>query len=293
MKIKKSKAEKTFEAFNVLLLTAIMMITVYPFLYVFFASLSDADLLMAHSGVLLSPLGLNFSAYKGVISNPMILQGYKNTLLILFFGVMVNLLLTSFGAYFLSRKNVLWQKAIMKLIIFTMFFNGGLIPTYINIRELGLYNNLLALILPCAISTFNLIIMKTYMDGIPIAFEEQATIDGANDFIILFRIIIPIAMPSVAVMILYYGVFHWNSWFSAMIYISDRSLLPLQVILREILIQNDTAQMASYSSELGKNNISETIKYATIIITTLPVLFVYPFLQKYFVKGVMIGGVKG
>lgn len=242
------------------------------------------------------PRGFTTAAYNMVFKNPNILTGYKNTLIVLIAGTSINLLITSFGAYVLSRKNFAIRKAMMIGIIFTMYFSGGLIPSYLlTYNTLGLGNNLLALILPGAISTWNLIVMRTSFMSIPDSLEESATIDGANDFIILFRIILPVSLPVVAVMILFYGVGHWNSWFSAMVYLRDRELYPLQLILREILILSSTDSMMIDMVGAGEDReaLGESIKYATIIVATLPILFVYPFLQKYFVKGVMVGALKG
>jgi putative aldouronate transport system permease protein len=184
------------------------------------------------------------------------------------------------------------KNPIMMLIVFTMFFSGGLIPNYLLVSELGMLNTRWALIIPGAISTYNLIIMRTSFQGIPASLEESAKIDGANDFTILFRIILPLSLPIVSVMILFYGVSHWNAWFNALLYLRDRDLYPLQLVLREILITNSTDSMTTGASDIDKALISETIKYAAIIVATVPVLFLYPFLQKYFVKGVMIGAVK-
>jgi putative aldouronate transport system permease protein len=250
---------------------------------------------MAHQGILLKPLGFSFAAYEMVFKNPMIARGYMNTIMIVFLGVTLNMLFTAVAAYFVSRKNVMWSKTVMIMIIITMYFNGGLIPNYFNIKQLGLYDSLWSLILPGIISTFNLIIMRTAFLAVPDSLEESARLDGANHFIILFKIILPLTMPTVAVLILYYAVGHWNGWFNAMIYLRSRTKFPLQLVLREILIQNDSSSMtAGMSGDTGdKLAISETIRYATIIVATLPILCVYPFLQKYFVKGVMVGAVKG
>jgi putative aldouronate transport system permease protein len=230
-----------------------------------------------------------------VFRNPMIVGGYINTIIIVVAGVTINITFTAIAAYFVSRKNVMWSKAMMIMIIITMYFNGGLIPNYFNIKDLGLYDSLWSLMLPGAISTFNLIIMRTAFLGVPDSLEESARLDGANHFVILFRIILPLTMPTVAVLVLYYAVGHWNAWFNAMIYLKSRSKFPLQLILREILIQNDTTSMtAGIAGDSGdKLSIAETIKYASIIVATVPILCVYPFLQKYFVKGVMVGAVKG
>ncbi|MCL6457989.1 MAG: carbohydrate ABC transporter permease, partial [Gorillibacterium sp.] len=177
-------------------------------------------------------------------------------------------------------------------IVFTMFFSGGLIPTYLNMKNLGLIDSRLALILPAAISTWNLLVMRTSFAQIPVALEESARIDGANDFTILFRVVIPVSLPIMAVMTLFYGVGYWNSYMDALIYLRDRNLYPLQMVMQEILIANNTDSMMSTVSDVDKGLIQETIKYATIIVATVPILMLYPFLQRYFVKGVMLGSIK-
>jgi putative aldouronate transport system permease protein len=295
MSIKVSKGERVFDVFNIFFMIIVMVVTLYPLIHVLFASISDGAELMKHQGILIKPLGFNFEAYRLVFRNPMIMQGYTNTLIIIVVGVVINILLTAIAAYFVSRKNVMWSKTLMIMIIITMYFNGGLIPNYFNIKELHLYDTLWSLILPGAISTFNLIIMRTAFLAVPDSLEESARLDGANHFTILFRIIFPLTMPTVAVLILYYAVAHWNAWFNAMIYLRTRTKFPLQLILREILIQNDaTAMTATSGVDSGEQlAIAETIRYATIIVATVPILCVYPFLQKYFIKGVMVGAVKG
>lgn len=295
MSIKTSVGEKVFDIFNIFVMLLVIVVTIYPLLHVVFASLSDGTQLMTHQGILLHPLGFSTKAYGLVFRNPMIIRGYVNTLILVVGGVTVNIIFTTIAAYFVSRKNVMWSKTLMILIIITMYFNGGLIPNYLNIRQLGLYDTLWSLILPGAISTFNMIIMRTAFLAVPDSLEESARIDGANHFIILFRILVPLTMPTVAVLILYYAVGHWNGWFNAMIYLKSRTNFPLQLILREILINNDSTSIAAGATgDAGDQlSISETIRYATVIVATLPILCVYPFLQKYFVKGVMIGAVKG
>ncbi|TCL53672.1 carbohydrate ABC transporter membrane protein 2 (CUT1 family) [Hydrogenispora ethanolica] len=288
----KSSRDRIFDFINITLLTFLMVITLYPFLYVIFASLSDPSRIMAYPGLLYKPLGFSLGAYKAVIKNPNIFTGYVNTCFLVTVGVAVNITMTALGAYFLSRKNVLWGKVVMFFIVFTMFFNGGLIPLYFTVKGLRLDNSLCALILPTAINTFNLIIMRTAFMAIPDSIEESAKIDGAGHLLILFRIIVPLAMPTIAVMILFYGVGHWNAWFQAMIFLQNRELFPLQLILREILLMNDSFQMAMGANVGDQEMISETIKYAVIIVATLPILCLYPFLQKYFVKGVMVGSLK-
>jgi putative aldouronate transport system permease protein len=293
MIIKRSKGEKVFNVFNIIFMIAMMIITIYPLLHVVFASVSDSNELLAHRGLLLKPVGFNFSAYNMVFKNPMIVRGYINTLIIVVVGVALNILMTSLAAYVLSRKNVLWKSTLMFFVVFTMFFSGGLIPFYFTVKALHIDNSYLSLILPVAINTFNLIIMRTSFEAIPDSLEESAKLDGANHFTILFKIILPLSLPIVAVMVLYYAVFHWNAWFNAMIFINDRSLYPLQLVLREILIQNDTSVMAAGVGAGDQEAIGESIKYAVIVVATLPILCVYPFLQKYFVKGALVGAVKG
>jgi len=281
-----------FMAANGVFLTSIVAVTLYPFIFVLFASISDSTLMAQHMGFLVAPLGFSLGSYKLVLSNPMILAGYTNTLVYMSLGTFLNLLMTSLGAYVLSRKGLMLRNLIMFFIVFTMFFSGGLIPYYLVVRGLGLANRMWALILPTAISTYNLIIMRTGFAQIPDSMEESAKIDRASDYRVLFQIIIPLAMPVVAVMILFYSVGHWNSWFPAMIFLRTRDKYPLQLVLREILIASSTDSMTTEASSSDKEPIGETVKYATIITATLPILFVYPFLQRYFIKGIMIGALK-
>ncbi|MEF2243690.1 MULTISPECIES: carbohydrate ABC transporter permease [unclassified Paenibacillus] len=285
-------ADRIFTFFNTILMLLLIVVTLYPIYHVVMASLSDSNRLIAHQGPLLAPLGFSLEAYMRVLKNPNIFSGYLNTFIVLFAGTFVNLLFTALGAYGLSRKFML-RKPIMLAIIFTMYFSGGLIPTYLLINNwLQMGNNLLALIIPVAVSTWNLIIMRTSFEALPESLIESAKIDGSGEFGILFRIVVPLSMPVIAVMILYYGVAHWNSWFNAMLFIRSRELFPLQIILREILIINDTNSMQLGDAMADQEGIRESIKYATIIVATLPILLIYPFLQRFFAKGVMIGAVK-
>ncbi len=293
MKIRQSRGELVFSAVNVLLMLGLIIMTLYPLLYVAFASFSDPATLMTTRGLLFGPLGFTLDAYQRVFDNPMILTGYRNTLFYVFGGTALNLIMTMLAAYALSRRNVMFRRPLTLMIVFTMFFSGGLIPTFLLVgRTLNLMDTPWALILPGAIHTVNLIIMRTAFEGIPYELEEAARMDGANDFTILFRIVIPLSMPVVAVMILFYAVGHWNAFFSAMVYLRTRELYPLQLILREILISNSTDVMTAGVASGDVMPIGETIKYATIMVATVPILFVYPFLQRYFVKGVMIGAIK-
>lgn len=287
---KKSYGSIVFDACNVALMCLFIIVTAYPFLYVIAASFSNSDLLMSHNGLLFKPLGFQFEAYKMVLSNPNIVSGYRNTLMIVVGGTILNVFLTSLAAYALSRKALMFGRPIMIGIVFTMFFSGGLIPTYLLVyNTLHLGNNLLALVLPTAISTWNLIVLRTSFAAIPESLLESAKMDGAGEFTTLFRIVVPLSMPAIAVMILFYGVGHWNSWFPAMIYLRDREWYPLQLIMREILLQNSVDSMMGADD---KFSVGESIKYATIVVATVPILLVYPFLQKYFAKGVMVGAIK-
>ncbi len=292
MRIKQSKGEFIFSGFNYFILTCIMLVCLYPVLYVAVASVSDCNLLTQHSGILLKPLGFSLDAYKKVFQNPMILKGYGNTLFILIIGVFLDILMTSIGAYFLSRKDVLLKKPIMLMIIFTMFFSGGMIPFYLTLKDLHMTNTLWGLIIPFMINTYNLIILRTSFESIPDSLVEAAEIDGAGHIRILFSVILPLSKAILAVMVLYYGVGIWNGWFWASTIIRKREMYPLQVILREILMQNDVGSMTAGVSAADQESVGMTIKYATIIVATVPILCIYPFLQKYFTKGVLIGAVK-
>jgi putative aldouronate transport system permease protein len=297
MRIKKTFGEYIFDTFNHFFLFFWALITIYPLLYVLFSSVSDAGRLMSHRGLLLYPLGINFEAYKLVMKNPMVLRGYLNTFIIVIGGTSLNIVMTSLAAFFLSRKDVLWKNGVMMMIAITMFFSGGMIPSYLVVVGLGMRDSLLALIIPGAVSAFNVIIMRTAFIEIPDSLEESAFMDGANNFDIMYRIVLPLSKSVLAVMALWYGVSHWNSWFSAAIYLTDRKLYPIQLVLREILIQNtDSNEIYKMTTDIAQGDaaqVAETIKYALIIIATVPILCIYPYLQKHFVKGVMIGALKG
>lgn len=293
MKIKISWQQRCFDVFNVLFMLLLMVLTLYPMIHVLMASFSDGQELLQHSGLLLWPIGFNTDAYVKALGNASILQGYKVTLFLLVVGCSVNILLTVIGAYFMSKKDTMWRKPVSMMIIFTMFFSGGLIPLYLVVNGIGLMNSLWAVILVGAINTYNMIIMRTGFDTIPQSLTESAVIDGAGHLTVLFKIMIPLAMPTIAVILLYYGVGHWNAWFNASIYLNDSDKYPLQLVLRGILLINDTASMTQGMADTETWAAGEAIKYAVIIIATVPILCIYPFLQKYFVKGVMIGAVKG
>lgn len=292
-KIRVSTGDRIFNCVNAILLLLLCFVTLYPMYYVLSASLSSNVALLANPGVLWYPREFTAGAYRLAFRHPLLLSGYQNILFIMAVALPLNLVLTLFCGYFMASKNVYFKKPIMVVIMFTMFFNGGMIPGFINIRDLGLYDSLWALILPAGLSVYNSIICKTAIEGLPDSLLESAHIDGANDIRVLFRIVTPLIMPTIAVLLLYYGIGHWNSWFPASLYIEDNYKLPIQNVLRAVLIANSNIlnQAATESDQI--NQFAETIKYAAIVITTVPVLAIYPFLQKYFVKGVMIGAVKG
>lgn len=300
---KESPGERVFDFFNVIFLIAVSIIAVYPLWHVLCTSLSNATEIATRNGVLLYPVGkgggfeVTLSAYKKMLTHPLIVPAYGNTIFIVVVSTALNIVMTSICAYVLSREKYMLKKAFTLIVMFTMFFNGGLIPTYIvYTKMLGLNNSYLALILPGAISVYNMIIMRTNFESIPITLSEAASLDGAGHMRMLFQIVLPLSKAIIAVMVLYYGVSHWNDWFQAAIYLQDREKFPLQLILKEILIQNDTNAMADASSAAAAADmadIGETIKYATIVFATVPILCVYPFLQRYFTKGVMVGAVKG
>lgn len=291
--IKRTPLQRTFTVVNTAVLAALALVTLYPLLYVVFASFSNPTLFAKHTGPLFWTQGFSLDAYKVVLEKPEILTGYGNTIFYVVVGTAVNMAFTISLAYVTSRPGLLLNKPIMLLIIFTMYFNGGLIPTYLLVQNLGLVDTRWAPILPTAISTFNLIILRTGFAGVPVSLEEAAKIDGASPFRIMVKIIFPLAMPTIAVIILYYAVQHWNSWFQEMIYLRNDDLYPLQLFLRQILIENQQDDMVMATKTADQQALGEIIKYSTIIVSTVPILLVYPFLQKYFTKGVMIGAVKG
>lgn len=291
--IRMTRGERAFNVFNILVMLVLVVLTLYPILYVLFAAFSVPSRLMTNYGVLWGPRGFSLVSFAAVFRNPNIWSGYRNTLLIVVGGTALNMLMTLMGGYVLSRRDWALARPIALGVVFTMYFSGGLIPFYLTVRGVGLRDSLLALIIPTAINTYNMMIMRTAMATIPPSLEESAKLDGAGHFTVLFRIVAPLIFPTLAVLLLYYGVEHWNAWFNAMIFLRDRSRFPLQLILREILIQNYTLDMGLGSAMTDQEMLSETIKYSVIIVSTVPILCLYPFLQRYFVKGVMVGAVKG
>ena len=269
------------------------VLCVYPVLYVLFASFSDPMKLAQHTGLLWKPLEFTLEGYKVAASYQGIWKVYGNTILIVVSGVTVNMCLTVLAAYVLSKKELYLHRAMNLFVIFTMYFSGGLIPTYMVVKGLHLVNSMLALILPVAINTWNLIILRTSMEEMPKSLTEAAKIDGAGDWTILLKVVIPLIKPTLAVLVLYYVVQHWNSWFNAMIYLQSREKYPLQLFLREILVSGTSNSAASQGFDMTElDQYKQLVKYCTTILATAPILCIYPFLQKYFVKGVLIGSVK-
>lgn len=290
-----SRADKAFEAVNLFLLVCIVIVVLYPLVFVAFASISDPAAVI-NGDMLFWPEGFTLKAYERVFQNVDIMRGYGNTILYTLIGTAINLVMTILAAYPLSRKDLAGRNALMMLFVFTMYFSGGLIPSYLIIKSLGMVNTFWALIIPNAVGVWNIIIMRTFFQHtLPHELHEAAVIDGCSNFQLLMKIVLPLSMPVIAVMVLFYSVGHWNSYFSALIYLSDRDKYPLQLILREILVQNQTQEMMQMSEESATQQalMAASIKYAVVIVANLPVLLLYPFLQKYFVKGMMIGAIKG
>lgn len=290
-----SKEDRIFYAVNTVIMAFMVVVCVYPILYVVFASFSDPSRIMAHSGMLWHSLGFNTAAYKEVLHNKMLLITYRNTIFYLIAGTAINMIMSICGAYVLSRDDVKIKKVINIMVVITMFFSGGIIPLYLTVRSYHMLDTVWALMIPQAINTWNLIVMRTSFQTVPKSLEESAIIDGAGEFVIMTRIILPLSKAILAVMALFYGVGMWNAWFQASMFLRNRELYPLQLFLREVLINSSTDSMMTGSASAASDRaaISETIKYATIVVSTLPILCAYPFLQKYFVKGVMVGALKG
>ncbi len=296
MKKLKFKSEYIFDIINSLIMIAICICTIYPFLYLAVSSVSATD--MGANGLSLIPQKVTAVAYKRVFTNSLIGTGFMNTIARTALGTFLSLCFTICAAYPLSKKyfpnRTLWTA----LIVFTMYFQGGTIPTFLVVKGLGLTDKIWALVLPGLINTFNMIIMRNFFMELPSSLEESARLDGANDFVILLRIALPVSKPIIATIVLWTAVAHWNAYFDSMIYMSSLKKQVLQVVMRRIVIEGSSLAMDFGSGagdfDAGTNTIStEGIKAATIMVATLPIILFYPFLQKYFVKGVMVGSLKG
>ena len=291
MKIKKTSGEIVFDFVNYTVVSLVAIVCLYPMWHVLMASFSEPIQIMNHLGPLLKPLGFSLEGYRVVLESQNVWMGYGNTLVYVVVGSALNMVMTTLGAYALSRKEFMLKKLFSMMIVFTMYLSAGIIPNFLLMRRLGMLNTRWALILPGLIATWNMLVMRTAFVAVPASLEEAARIDGANDFVILVRVIIPVSQATMAVILLFYAVGHWNSWFNAMIYLpSARELYPLQLFLREILIANSVMEGSNVDDV---DFMGELVKYTTIIVSTVPILALYPFLQKYFVKGVMMGSIKG
>lgn len=286
----RSTGEKVFSVFNYIFLGFLTLIFAYPMIHAILASISDPIQLMRHSGVLLKPLGFSTEGYQVVMKNPNIVTGYINTILYTVLGTILSMLFSVLGAYALSRKHYPGKTFFTFAIVFTMYFSGGMIPSFLLVKGIGLYNTRAAMIIPSLLTTWNLVVMKTAFQSVPASLEESARIDGANDFVILFRIILPVTIPTLAVMTLFYAVNYWNAWFNALMYLQNRDFYPLQMFLREILIANSSSGNASM--DVDTYMLEETIKFTTIVVSTIPILCIYPFVQRYFISGLMLGSIK-
>ena len=289
--MKRTPGMVIFDGINQIVITVITLLSLYPMFHVLVASFSEPIRIMNHQGPLLWPLGFSLEGYRIVINNPSVMTGYMNTIFYVIAGSAVNMVMTILGAYVLAQREFMPKKFCMVMIVFTMYFSGGIIPNFLLVRYLGMLNTRWALIIPTAIGTWNMLVLRTAFRVVPEALEDAARIDGANDLTILVRIMIPVSKATIAVILLFYAVGHWNSWFNAMIYLPRaRNLYPLQLFLREILI---SSSIEVSGADSGIDFIGELIKYSTTIVSTVPILCLYPFLQRYFVKGIMMGSVKG
>lgn len=292
--LKKRKSdEKIFDAVVSALAVLIVVVVLYPLIFIVSASFSDPALVLSGEVVLL-PKQITLEAYRNVFQNDQIWNGYGNTILYTAVGTVINLIMTTLAAYPLSRPDLPGRGIIMFFITLTMFFSGGLIPSYLLVKNLGMVDTMWALVIPGAIATYNLIVMRTYFQSsIPWEIQEAAHIDGCSNWKLLTHVILPLSKPILAVMILFYAVGHWNSFFNALIYIRSKDMYPLQLVLREVLMVSQADAVDSSVGLESKILLAESIKYVVIIISSLPVLLMYPFVQKHFVKGVMIGSLKG
>lgn len=290
-----STGDKVFIILVYVLLSAVMLIVLYPLIYIVSASFSDPQAVVSGK-VVLWPVDVTLRGYKAVFKNPKILTGFMNSFIYMGVGTVVNLVMTMLCAYPLSRKEFTARNKIAALFVFTMYFSGGLVPNYMIVSKLGLINTRWAMLIPTAMSTYNMIIARTYMvNSIPDELYEAAQLDGCSPFKYLLKVIVPLSKPIIAVLALYYGIAKWNNYFDAMLYLNDPSKWPITMVLREILIQNQIdPTMLTDASALSKlQGMTELLKYAVIVVASVPVLMIYPFVQKYFVKGVTIGAVKG
>lgn len=297
--VKSQKGDRVFDTVNIALLCIVTFLVLYPLYFVLIASVSDPDLVNTGKVVLI-PKGITLMGYVRVFQDKEILTGYKNTIFYAVAGTIINLFMTLTSAYALSKKRLRGRNFITVMFAFTMFFSGGLIPTYLLVKNLGMINKVWALLIPNAVSMYNIIVARTFFsNSVPAEIEESAMIDGCNITYTFVKIVLPLSKALISVLALFYGIGHWNAFFDALIYITNRKLYPLQLILREILIQNEMKSAMMEVMADGDDMVSmqmkiaSMIKYAVIIVSSLPVLIIYPFLQKYFAQGIMLGALKG
>lgn len=292
-KLPTSAGEKAFDILNILILTLVMLVVLYPLWFIIIASLSDPAAVL-RGEVLLLPKGFNFEAYRRVMQHQDILRSYANSLFYTITGTVLGIVLSVCAAYPLARKDMRGRKFITAFFLFTMFFSGGIIPKYLVVSNLGMLDTILAVILPNVITMYNVIIVRTYFENsIPWEIQEAAIIDGCSDFRLLTQIVLPLSKPVLAVVALFYGVANWNAYFEAMMYLTTRAKFPLQLIVRELLILNSMGESLSSTTSSSQVLMGQGIKYAVVVVASIPILIVYPFVQRHFIKGVMIGAVKG
>jgi multiple sugar transport system permease protein/putative aldouronate transport system permease protein len=294
-KIKLSKDDRIFYVIVDIFVILILIVLLWPLIFIVSSSFSSKEAVTA-GRVFLWPVDLSLEGYQAIFKTGEVLIGYRNTILYTFFGTILNVFLTMIAAYPLSRKDLPYRKGLLFVFTFTMIFSGGMVPTYILVSKLGLLNTPLAMILPGALSVYNMVIARSFIENsIPNEVLEAAFIDGCDDFRYFRTILLPLSGSVIAVITLYYAVAHWNSYFNAFLYITDSKLYPLQLVLRNILLANqvDTAMVTDFDTMTSKQGLSDLMKYSLIVVSSLPVLIMYPFVQKHFVKGVMIGSVKG
>jgi putative aldouronate transport system permease protein len=293
---RKFSSDKIFDFFNVLLMLVILFVVLYPLWFIVIASVSDPDMVM-RGEVILRVKGATLEGYRRLMDYFPLWQGYRNTIIYVAVGTTINLVLTITGAYALSRRDLAGRRFFSLMIVFTMIFNGGLIPRFLVVRNLGIYDTMWALILPGAVAVYNLIIARTFFEStIPNELYESASIDGCGNLRFFVLVVLPLSPSIIAVLVLFYGVAHWNSFFDALIYLRSSGKSPLQLVLRDLLITFEVLQgeVVGDSDTLAlKQQIADLIRYGVIIVSSLPVIAVYPFLQRYFVKGVMVGAIKG
>ncbi|MFD0717458.1 carbohydrate ABC transporter permease [Paenibacillus sp. GCM10027626] len=286
------KKVSLFSVINVVILLMVVVVTLYPFLYMAAISLSDSNAVMKGEVTFL-PKGLNFDTYKIVLADKRILSSYANTILYTVTFTALALFVTSLGAYALAKKHMPFHRGFTLMIVFTMFFSGGMIPTFLVVKELGMVDTIWGMILPGAVSTWNLLIMRTFFSGLPAELEESGRMDGLNDFGVFLRIVLPLSQAIFATIGLFYAVSMWNNFQLPLLYLRNPDMFPLQVVLRNIVLAGQLNSAEATSIGGDQLLVEESLKYATIMVATVPILLLYPFLQKYFVRGVMIGAIKG